>query len=108
MSATVRGSHCNISFIATRAQSVQGDPNHTFILTHTFLKIDFIEHRATILLYLKGYIIFLAELSVLYYNTVFYFIQINTLFFGGNVEFLKNPKLLCSFWSFLSYIYGTL
>ena len=80
MPATVRGSHCNISFIATRAQSVQGDPNHTFILTHTFLKIDFIEHRATILLYLKGSIIFLAEF-VLYYNTVFYFSVLHTINF---------------------------
>lgn len=81
MSATVRGSHWNISFMATRTHSVQGDPNHLFILTHTFLKIDFTEHRATILLYLKGYIIFLAELSGLYYNTVFYFSVLHTINF---------------------------
>lgn len=49
---------------------------------HTlFLKTDFIEHRATILLYLKAYIIFLAEVNVLHYNTVFYFSVLHTINF---------------------------
>ena len=59
--------------MATRTLNAKR-PNPTFILTHTFLKaflrIKRFEHRATIL---QGYIIFLAELSGLYYNTMFYF-----------------------------------